>query len=438
MRLAPATLVARVAWMNALTVAIAGALVALGAGLIAARLAHQREDRTLGDAAETLALELRGPGIDPVWIAADETRELEHAGVQVAVFEGGRFIGGDAQLVPLRPGTCADVGTRRACARLGARWIAVAAREPVALHDQQSAMITSGLVAVLVTSVLGALLALTVARRVLRPLWRLHASIQQLPDDPLQVDLGGPDRVAEVDALRAELTSAFARLGASLAQSRRFASDAAHELRTPLTKILGELDLAAERASGEDRVMLQRARRVADRLAGLVERLLILARLETPHALEALALRDLLDEAVDALPTEAHPRVHVACDEPGPWLRGDRPLLVTLLGNALENALKFSSGPVTVTLAGEGGEVLVAVSDEGAGVPESERARVFSPFYRTRASRAGGVPGHGIGLALIAHVVALHGGTVRFAAPERGARLEVRLPRIDPPTSGTA
>ncbi len=72
--------------------------------------------------------------------------------------------------------------------------------------------------------------------------------------------------------------------------------------------------------------------------------------------------------------------------------------------------------------------VLVTIDDDGPGIPEDEQVRVFAAFYRTRASRAGPIPGHGIGLALIAHVAALHGGTARFEDCARGTRLEIALP----------
>lgn len=429
----PRTLVGRVAWTCAALTLVAGTLVALVSSIIAAKLTYDREDEFITGAAETLGFELRAPDADPFWIVEDETHELAHADLQFAIYDGTRLLTGARELGYLAPGTCGDLGPRRGCARSGGRWIAVAARRPIDVEARIRAVVISGAVAALITSVLGALVALTVGRTVLRPLARLHVAVQRLPPDPVEAHLGDPERVLEVDALRDSLRSAFERLGASLAQSRRFASDAAHELRTPLTTILGELELGAERADGEARVGLLRSHRVALRLAALVERLLILARLEAPTTLERVDLGEVVEDALEALSPDARQRVQVELrTQPSPWVLGDQPLLVAMLGNGVENALKFSSGPVRIELAADQARATIAIEDDGPGVAAADREKVFLPFFRTRESRAGSVPGHGIGLALIAHVVALHRGEVRFADVRAGARLEILLARVDP------
>lgn len=429
MSLLPRTLVARVAWTTALCAVLAGCLVALVAGVLSDRLAWEREDRYLADAAETFALELREPGADPYYLAKDEQWELEHAQIRVAIYEAGRFMAGDASVGWLEPGVCRDLGARRACARPAGPWSAIIARLPRAIHEQRSALWLSSSIAVCLTSVLGALLAGAVARRVLSPLWQLRAAVQQLPAEPERVDLGADADVLEVDALRASLRSAFTRLGIALTQSRRFASDAAHELRTPLTTILGELELAAELLHGEERDGIMRAHRVADRLSRLVDRLLILARLDPDIPHEELELRELVEDALDGLPVSARARIQIAPTEGAvPWVDGERSLLVTMVANALENALKFSRGGVLVQLSVRAQQAVLAVCDDGPGVSLEQRALVFSPFYRAPNARVDAVPGHGLGLALIAHVVALHRGRVSFLDAAQGAHLEVTLP----------
>jgi signal transduction histidine kinase len=87
---------------------------------------------------------------------------------------------------------------------------------------------------------------------------------------------------------------------------------------------------------------------------------------------------------------------------------------------------------VVCKVASQGGRVITTVEDHGPGVPSQEQQRVFEPFYRTSAARASTVRGHGIGLALIAHVAAGHGGQAAFREVTRGALLEVNLPAWTP------
>ena len=107
-------------------------------------------------------------------------------------------------------------------------------------------------------------------------------------------------------------------------------------------------------------------------------------------------------------------------------VRGDGTLLRALVSNALDNALKFSRGNVVVSASHDAHACVVSVVDDGPGIPDEERARVFGAFYRTAASRASGAMGHGVGLALIAHVAAAHGGTAEFMPTTAGAHFACR------------
>lgn len=433
MKITFGSLAARVALTTALTVIVASGFVALTSQLIAERITRVREDETLSDAAETLALELRAPGADPHAVAADESHELEHAGIHVAVYERDRLIAGAAELVGVAPGTCRDIGALRACARPAKQWTAVVARNQRVLKEQQRLGLFASALAVLLTSVLGALGSISIARALTGPLTQLTRAVEQLPaDDPGAAELGTPANMVEVDALRAVLRHAFVRLGAALTQSRRFASDAAHELRTPLATLLGELELTAEQLHTQNHDGIARAIKLTRRMSTLVDRLLILARLDAaPHERERLEVRELVEEAIDTLPAPVRSRVTIGSNDESDAaaVDGDRALLVTSFVNALENALKFSELDVRVALDARAAEVRVSVIDSGTGIAEAERERVFAAFYRTASSRASTVPGHGIGLALIAHVMSLHGGSARFADRARGAQLDLVLPR---------
>ncbi|HEX5656831.1 MAG TPA: HAMP domain-containing sensor histidine kinase [Polyangiales bacterium] len=425
--------VGRVALTTALSVTVASATVAGGSVLIADRTMRVREDRTLADAAETLAIELREAGADPRWVAQDEAREVEHASMIVAVFDDQGRIAGDPALQRVASGRCRTVGALRTCARAAGHWLALVARDQAPLDAQRHTAIFAALSATLFTSLLGALVALAVARWVARPWERLRKAVEHVSEhDPGSAELGADEQLLEVDALRASLRATFARLAAAMNTSRRFASDAAHELRTPLATLIGELELVAERAPAELNDELGKARRVAARMTSLLDRLLVLARPDALRERERVEARELVEEALENLPREARARVTLDCPSEceSVALRGDRTLLVSAVANALENALKFSDGPVRAELSLASASVQIEIVDQGPGLAEAERERVFAPFYRTAASRAGSVPGHGIGLALIAHVLTLHDGSATFIPQERGARLRLTLPTV--------
>ena len=422
------SLATRVAWATALMVPAAGAVVVLVSWLIAGSMAAEAEDIRLRDAAGVFARELEADGVDPIAIAVDETDELVHTGIRVAVQEDGAHLTGDAALGLVEAGTCRDRGSLRVCGVRAGAWVAVAGRARSLGREPAELVLPAGLISVLLTSLLGGAIAYGLGRRLAAPVSRLHAAVAAVPlDDPASAPLGSDEGVAEIDALRGTLTRAFHDLGAALARERGFVRDAAHELRTPLTLVLGELDLVAEQLQPADRAGVLRARRVAARLAVLVERLLLLARPEQALADEEIDLAELLEDACDNVSPAARERVRIASTNV--IVRGDRALLAAMLGNAVENALKFSSDEVRIEVAERGERVAIVVRDEGPGISREDQERVFLPFFRTRQARSGAAAGHGIGLALVAHAAALHGGSARFADAPRGACLEMEISR---------
>lgn len=428
----PRRLVQRVAWATCAVVAGSAASVALVSGLLADHFADRRERQQLTDAATVLAVELVEPNADPAWVAADEARELRPTSIRVAVYRGARLFAGDAAL-PTVPGGagCRAAGSFTVCAVSHTGFVSLAARDRTQLREQRSSIVLSSLLAVAVTSLLGALVARRIAQTLVAPLSRLTSALGKVPTDAPEAAALGPDEhVEEVDLLRETLRTTFGRLGHALATSRRFAADAAHELRSPLTVILGQLELNAPALTGEAKESNARARRTAASLATLVERLLVLA---TPAAKlklgQEIELQSAAEDALDLIPFDAWPRVHVTAESEA-HVRGDRALLASMIANGIENALKFSDGEVRVLLRAAPDHAELRISDDGPGIPEAERDRVFEPFFRTRATRASGTRGHGIGLSLIAHVAAVHGGSARFAAQERGTSLLIELPRV--------
>lgn len=233
-------------------------------------------------------------------------------------------------------------------------------------------------------------------------------------------------RITELEALQSHL----AETQKQEAEARRVV---AHELKTPLTSVRGlaqllaQFDLSeAERARVAGMVVSE-----ASRLAQMVDALLDLERLRLrdyrgdAHRLDLSSLceaRVAYLKAGTDRPFEAH-------TAPGLQVLGDEGLLARVLENLVSNALKFSpeGAPVRVGLTAERGQALLEVEDQGPGIPETERERIFGRF--ARGSTQGLAPGLGLGLALVAEVVAWHRGTVVVVAGRQGgSRFEVRLP----------
>jgi len=242
-------------------------------------------------------------------------------------------------------------------------------------------------------------------------------------------------------ALTAALTAVAAlqfRREQELVRLRQdFTSSVSHELRTPLTQILlfGET-LELGRAGGEDArreavsVIVQEARR----LAHLVENVLHLSRAErrmvrvnpSPVPLAPL-LREIVERFAPLAGADAV-RIRTELDESLVALV-DADALHQIVINLLDNAIKYGGqGSVTLRAALSGGAARIEVEDAGPGIPAAERGRIWEPFVRLRPE--GGVPGSGIGLAVVRELVAAHGGACRVeTAPDGGARFVLELPR---------
>jgi two-component system OmpR family sensor kinase len=220
---------------------------------------------------------------------------------------------------------------------------------------------------------------------------------------------------------------------------RRFVADASHELRTPLTSIRGFAELYRQGAVQSPEDVARILRRVEDeaaRMGLLVDDLLLLARLDQQRPLEQRPV-DLLALATDAVQDAravdpGRPvAVQVVGSPPGP-VTGDEARLRQVVGNLVTNALNHTppGTPVLVSVGGEPGWAVLAVTDRGPGLAPEDADRVFERFYRADASRTRAAGGTGLGLSIVAALVAAHGGRVDVeSAPGRGATFRVRLPQ---------
>lgn len=376
----------------------------------------------------------------------DENDEIVTSGIRLAVYEAGVAIAGDDWAPLTEDGECETfglVGHRiRSCARQYERWVLVAAQ----LSDQRALrwlFALAALGAIVVSGGIGALFSRRLSRWAVAPLEDLTRRVQS--SDPrkqgsTELELDGD--CAEVNAIARALAELLQQVQVLLEQTRRLAADASHELRTPLAALCVELELLIEQLPdlrAQSRVQAALAR--AQQLGVLVERLLLLAAPvdQLRGGFEAVSLSDLAHEVVHEMNEGDRARMRVVAEHEG-LVRGDVALLRVLIRNALSNALKYSNAEVGLRIDDTAGAnrdidavgavnpshfVELWVQDHGPGIAPALRKRVFEPFYR---ALPGNAVGHGLGLALVAHIANAHGGEAQFMDCNEGALLRVRLP----------
>ena len=300
----------------------------------------------------------------------------------------------------------------------------------------RSALRTALLVVFPVVLLVMAVVAWVVMGRTLRPVEQLRAGAERIgavrrgdapeADDRLPV----PAATDEIRALALTLNGMLDRLAAARDRQRAFVADAAHELRSPLTSMRVQLEVAERLGEGGD--LPADLRPELDRLSALVEDLLLLARSGAdgpgPADPDEVAVGPLLAEVAAQVP--ARPGVAVTAPA-GPELVvvADRGELRRVLVNLTSNAVRHAVREVRLDAVEVGGRVVLRVTDDGPGIPEAERERVFERFTRLDDARGRDAGGTGLGLPIVAELVRRAGGEVVLVdAPGGGLRAEVRLP----------
>jgi signal transduction histidine kinase len=237
-----------------------------------------------------------------------------------------------------------------------------------------------------------------------------------------RVPVSGKDEIASL----AERFNETAAVSGLLAQERQMLASASHELRSPLARIRMALELLAEETDAARRGELahQAAGDIAE-LDALVEELLLSARAQPGVPRRPVAAVDL-----QALVTDEAATMGATIEGEPVSFAGEPAMLKHMVRNLLTNArLHGEGGAIRVEVRRQAAEALIAVEDDGPGVPEAERERIFAPFYRASGPRPPGDTGLGLGLALVRQVARYHGGDVLYVArTPKGSRFEVRLP----------
>jgi signal transduction histidine kinase len=261
----------------------------------------------------------------------------------------------------------------------------------------------------MIAAIIG-LAAYPVVRHLTRRLERLRLGVEAWGKGALaaRVADSGKDEVA---AVAKSFNRAAGHVEELITAHRSLLANASHELRSPLARLRMAVDLY-EQAPNEGR-RAEIIRNLSE-LDALVEEILLASRLD--H----IQRRD-PDETVDllALATEEGARSGIEVTGTVATVKGEALLLGRLVRNLMQNALRHGAPPVTATVSREEGRVVLRVRDHGPGIPESERERVFEPFYRP-SGRSEASGGWGLGLSLVRQIAQRHGGTARYEAPSDG------------------
>jgi two-component system OmpR family sensor kinase len=300
--------------------------------------------------------------------------------------------------------------------------------------------------ALVVGAVLAVLAALAwwLVRLGLRPLERMGATAGAIAAGDLSRRVSPATQRTEVgrlglalNAMLGQIEKAFAEREASEGRLRRFLADASHELRTPLAAIRGYAELFRLGAVRDPDDAAKSARRIeeeAARMGQLVENLLTLARLDQlPEvAMAPVDLTRLVADAVDDSRAAAPDRDVTFQPDGAISVTGDASQLRQVVGNLVGNALVHTppGTPVEISVEPEGDRAKLEVRDHGNGLPVADSSELFERFWRADRGRERGPGGAGLGLSIVAAIVAAHGGSVTAVnAPGGGAAFTVYLPR---------
>ena len=285
---------------------------------------------------------------------------------------------------------------------------------------------------------LGLLGGWRIATGALRPIAEISATAAKISTGDLGQRIRQTDSESELGQLARDLNNTFSRLQAVFARQTQFTADASHELRTPVSVVLTQTQstLARERPAAEYRESLEVCQRAAQRMRGMIESLLTLARFdsnETPDPFERCDLARIAMESVELLqPLSNEKRVSLSVECAQVDCIGNPGQILQAVSNIVSNAIHYNhpGGSVRVTVHSESDFGILTVTDTGQGIPPECLAHIFERFFRAEKSRTGGQGHSGLGLAITKAIVDQHQGTIHVTSePGTGTTFIVRLPR---------
>ncbi|MGW0433066.1 sensor histidine kinase [Micromonospora sp. NPDC003197] len=310
---------------------------------------------------------------------------------------------------------------------------------------QSRQLLVGSLIALAVMAGISILLGRLLAGRVLRPLRTITAATQRISAENLHRRLAVSGPTDEIKNLADTIDGLLERLETSFAAQRRFVANASHELRTPLTTMRASLDVALakpEPVPPQTLALTGRLRTELDRVDGLLEGFLVLARAQ--HGVlpdrAPVPLGGLLSEAVTARAADVTAKdltVEVDIRDRG-WTRGNPTLLARAVANVVDNTIVHNQAGGWLRVLTRTRDAWAQLIVETAGPPldPAQVARLTEPFQRLAADRTGSETGSGLGLSIVAAIVAAHRGRLELhARSEGGLRVTISVPAEAAPSS---
>ncbi|MFC7515240.1 sensor histidine kinase [Herbaspirillum sp. GCM10030257] len=284
-----------------------------------------------------------------------------------------------------------------------------------------------------------AALAWVAVRLVLRPLMQLKSDVESRAPTDLS-DFNADLVHKEVRPLVVAMNGYMARLQTLIAGQRRFIADASHQLRTPLTVLKTQAELALR--SNDPKAMreiVESIARTTDSTVHLANRLLTLARAEHGAVVADMQRVSLVEVArqvgleLAQLAVRKDIDLSFHADEGDVQVNANPLLLHELVSNLVDNAIRYTppGGKVMLRITQDDGEPRLEVEDSGPGIVQSERERVFAPFYRAASAQEANVHGSGLGLTIVRDIAAMHKASVQLEEGTSGLGLkaQIRFPR---------
>jgi len=275
------------------------------------------------------------------------------------------------------------------------------------------------------------------AGRALRPIRRINEALANVSETRLdeRLDPGPFDK--ELHPLIGQLNAALDRLNKAFRRERQFTADVSHELRTPVAGILTTIEvlLRKERSAIELREAHEDNLEIARTMESMIERLLLLARMDAGKASPArrpASLAALVGEVLAVAGPEAQKRNIRLSHDVDAALRADidPDQMRIVLGNLVDNAIRYNlpGGSVSVAALRSSEGLVVEVRDSGMGIPADRLPLIFDRFYRVEPSRAEGTGGCGLGLSITRKIVEAHGGRISASSGPAGSIFSIVLP----------
>jgi signal transduction histidine kinase len=329
-----------------------------------------------------------------------------------------------------------------------AKWIVLpgdvhllAATDITHLWRFQHRMYYAFLFAALFIVIVSAASSVMVTRRTVARIERINAATRAIMESDLQRRIPLHGASDEWDQLAGNLNSMLDRIEFLMGEIKQVSDSIAHDLRTPLTRMRARLERASLRTRNaeEDQSLLASAIVDLDDVLRMFRALTRISQIEASTQANTLRILDLslvakeVAELFDAAAEERGSRLEVRGGGEPIEILGDRDLLFDAISNLVDNAIKHGRerGLVSIsTDCHEEGAVL-AISDDGPGVPPNETDLIFRRFYRSEKSRC--TPGNGLGLSLVAAVARVHGANIKLFPNRPGLTIELQFPSSPPP-----